>query len=75
MNIQRLAQQTLDQLAHLDPDLQCNLGTVILKDLREQANEAHQVLIDRTFEVMSKFPHFARARAAVVIKAFKTMTE
>lgn len=75
VNIQLLAQQALDRLANLDPDLQCNLGTNVLRELRNQAGDSHQALIDRTFEVMGKFPNFARARAAVLIKALKTLTE
>jgi hypothetical protein len=75
VNIQALAQQALDRLSHLDPDLQCNLGTTVLRELRNQGGDSHQALIDRTFEVMGKFPNFARARAAVLIKALKTLTE
>lgn len=74
VNIQMLAQQALDRLAHLDPDLQCNLGTSVLRELRNQSGNSQQELIDRTFEVMGKFPNFARARAAVLIKALKTLT-
>ncbi len=74
VNIQTLAQQALDRIAHLDPDLQCNLGGSVLRELRGRGAESHQELIDRTFEVMGKFPNFARARAAVLIKALKTLT-
>lgn len=75
MNIQILAQQALDRIAHLDPDLQCNLGGSVLRELRGRAADAEQALIDRTFEVMGRFPNFARARAAVLIKALKTLTD
>jgi len=74
VNIQILAQQALDRLSQLDPDLQCNLGTSVLRELRNQSGDSQQALIDRTFEVMAKFPNFARARAAVLIKALKTLT-
>lgn len=37
-NIQTLAQQALDRIAHLDPDLQCNLGgPPVLRELRGAA--------------------------------------
>lgn len=75
VNIQMLAQQALDRLSNLDPDLQCNLGTSVLRELRNLGGDSQQALIDRTFEVMGKFPNFARARAAVLIKALKTLTE
>ena len=74
MNIQILAQQALDRIAHLDADLQCNLGGSVLLELRGRGADSEQELIDRTIEVMGRFPHFARARAAVLIKALKTLT-
>lgn len=74
VTIQTLAQQALDRMAHLDPDLQCNLGDAVLRELRGLGGPSHQALIDRTFEVMGKFPNFARARAAVLLKALKTLT-
>ena len=74
VNIQMLAQQALHRLSPLDPDLECNLGTSVLRELRNQSGDSQQALIDRTFEVMGKFPNFARARAAVLIKALKTLT-
>lgn len=73
VNIQTLAQDALDRISPLDADLQCNLGGSILRELRDQVNKNQQDLIDRTFEVMAKFPHFARARAAVVKKALEAL--
>jgi hypothetical protein len=75
VDIQMLAQETIARMAHLDADLQCNLGGSILKDLRDRVNHADQQMIDRAFEVMGKFPHFARARAAVVMKALQSLAQ
>jgi hypothetical protein len=68
VNIQTLAQQALDRIANLDPDLQCNLGGSVLRELRGLGAQSQQ-------ELMGKFPNFARARAAVLLKALKTLTE
>ena len=73
VEIQQLAQKALERLAHLDADLQCNVGGSILRDLRDRVGAQQQELIDRAFEVMGKFPNFARARAAVVTKALQSL--
>lgn len=74
MDIQTLAREALDRISQLDADLQCNLGGSVLRELRDQVSKNQQDLIDRTFEVMAKFPHFARARAAVVKKALQSLS-
>jgi hypothetical protein len=71
MNIAALAQETLVRIAHLDADMQCNVGGSALRELRLRAQGSQQQAIDHALEVMGKFPNFARARAAVVIKALK----
>ena len=71
MNIAVLAQETLARIAHLDADMQCNVGGSALRELRLRASGAQLTAIDHALEVMAKFPNFARARAAVVTKALK----
>lgn len=74
VDIQTLAREALDRISQLDADLQCNLGGSVLRELRDQVSKNQQDLIDRTFEVMAKFPNFARARAAVVKKALQSLS-
>lgn len=71
MEIEMLAREALQRIAGLDPDMQCNLGGSVLRELRERGAQKHQMAIDHALEVMGKFPNFARARAAVVLKALK----
>lgn len=73
MDIQILARQALDRITGLDPDLQCNLGATVLRELRERVGAQHQDLIDRAFGVIAKFPNYARPRAAVVLKTLQSL--
>lgn len=74
MNIQNLAAQALERIAGLDAELQCNLGTMLLRDWQERAGGDQKDLIERAFGVMAKFPHFARARAAVLVKTLQSLS-
>lgn len=73
MEIQKLARQALDRITGLDADLQCNLGASVLKELRDRAAGPKADLIDRAFGVIAKFPHYARPRAAVVLKTLQSL--
>ena len=75
MPIQELARQALNRIAGLDADLQCNLGTSVLRELRERVAGPQQELIDRAFGVIAKFPHYARLRAAVVVKTLQSLAD
>lgn len=73
MDIQILARQALDRITGLDPDLQSNLGATMLRELRDRVGSDQQDLIDRAFGVLAKFPHYARPRAAVIMKTLQNL--
>ncbi|MEW6278867.1 MAG: hypothetical protein AB1758_09610 [Candidatus Eremiobacterota bacterium] len=54
---------------------QAALGKAILRALIDRADAAQRTMVERALEVMDKFPHFPRPRAAVVRQALKSLAQ
>ena len=54
-------------------ETQSQAGFAVLTHLRPRCDEGQRDLVDRALEVMHKFPHFPRPRAAVLMKALKKL--
>lgn len=54
-------------------EAQSAAGHSVLRRLRDLADEGQRQFVERALEVMGKFPHFARPRAAVALQALKSL--
>lgn len=72
--VQEMAGKAAVLVATLDgAETQSQAGFAVLTHLRPACDESQGVLVDRALEVMNKFPHFPRPRAAVLMKALKKL--
>ena len=67
----RVAYQCVQRLD--SSEAQSAAGHSVLRRLRELADESQGQFVERALEVMAKFPHFARPRAAVALQALKSL--
>ena len=72
--LQELAGKAATVVATLSgAETQSQAGFAVLTHIRPRCDEAQGALVDRALEVMNKFPHFPRPRAAVLMKALKKL--
>ncbi len=68
------AKQALESLKGLSPDEQSQYGAQALGKAIDFGDVRATELASKALQVMEKFPHFPRPRAAVVMRALETLS-
>lgn len=73
---QQLAADAVSEITQLPtPEDQSLAGLAVLKALKVRGDAGVQDFVERALEVMQKFPHFARPRAAVALRALNALAK
>ena len=76
LSSQRLAADAVSEISRLTtPEDQSLAGLAVLKALKARGDAGVQDFVERALEVMQKFPHFARPRAAVALRALSALSK
>ena len=74
-SVSRMAGEALRNLRGLSAEEQSEAGAFVLGQARQYGDEKARDLADRALQVMEKFPHFPRPRAAVIMKALESLAK
>ena len=73
--LRQLAGEALTNLRGLSAEEQSAAGAYVLGQARQYGDEKARELADRALQVMEKFPHFPRPRAAVIMRALESLAK
>ena len=75
VNLRQLAGDALSNMRGLTAEEQSQAGAFVLAQARDLGDSRTREMAERALEVMEKFPHFPRPRAAVVMRALESLAK
>ncbi len=73
--LRQMAGDALTQIRGLSAEEQCEAGAYMLGQARQFGDDQIRDFADRALQVMEKFPHFPRPRAAVAMRALESLAK